>query len=212
MGQRIVTVAATIVLSLGLVACQGHQDGASPTPFNAKAQAAKKKFPVKLRPRTAGPGSGIQTQLTDFQGKPIKAPCGSCHATKAESRRRKDGNSLKKFHNGLTLKHGNLTCLTCHNGDDYDTLRLADDTPVKFDKLMDLCGQCHGPQKRDYDNGSHGGMSGYWDLTKGPRTRNQCVHCHDPHAPAYVGVVPAPGPRDRFLKQPVAPSGAAAHP
>ena len=130
----------------------------------------------------------------------IKAPCGSCHAGKAPALRRKSGESLKIFHSGLTFKHGTLSCLTCHNNDNYDTLRLADDTEVAFDDLMTLCAQCHGTQKRDYDHGSHGGMTGYWDLNKGPRVRNQCIHCHDPHAPAYVGVVPAPGPRDRFLQ------------
>ena len=192
------------VVLLGLTTCQGHPDPTnSTTPTNVDAV----RYPVKFRPRAGGTGSGIITSLRDHSGEVIKAPCGSCHAGKAPKRSRRSGGTLQIFHSGLTLRHGTLTCLTCHNDDDYDTLRLADDTPVQFDDLMTLCGQCHGPQKRDYDHGSHGGMTGFWDLTRGPRLRNQCVHCHDPHAPAYVGVVPAPGPRDRFLRQAVPGKG-----
>jgi hypothetical protein len=78
---------------------------------------------------------------------------------------------------------------------------------VEFADVMKLCAQCHGPQFRDYQHGAHGGMNGYWDLSRGGRSRNNCIDCHDPHAPAYVGAIPAPRPRDRFLT----PAGAAAH-
>jgi hypothetical protein len=64
---------------------------------------------------------------------------------------------------------------------------------------MTLCAQCHGPQFRDYQNGSHGGMNGHWDLSRGPRLRNHCVDCHDPHVPQVLPVHPAPGPKDRFF-------------
>ena len=203
---------AAFAVAIGLSACQGgHLDPAAGitaagiTAAGATAaRATAKRHPVRYRPRPSGVGSGIATDLVDHNGAPIKAPCGSCHAGKAPSTRRRSGETLKIFHSGLRMKHGTLSCLTCHNGNNYDTLRLADDTEVQFDALMTLCGQCHGPQKRDYDHGSHGGMTGFWDLTKGPRVRNQCVHCHDPHAPAYVGMVPAAGPRDRFL-QPARP-------
>ena len=204
--SKLITKGASIVVAFavacGLSACQsGQVDAASAVAAPATSDVAAKRHPVRYRPRPGGSGSGVATGLTDHNGAPIKALCASCHAGKAPSSRRKSGESLKIFHSGLTLKHGTLSCLTCHNASNYDTLRLADDTEVPFDALMTLCGQCHGPQKRDYDHGSHGGMTGYWDLTKGPRVRNQCVHCHDPHAPAYVGVVPAAGPRDRFLQQ-----------
>ena len=59
---------------------------------------------------------------------------------------------------------------------------------------MTLCAQCHGPQFRDYQHGAHGGMTGYWDLTKGGRMRNNCIDCHDPHAPKYPTVTPGPRP------------------
>ena len=62
---------------------------------------------------------------------------------------------------------------------------------------MRLCAQCHGPQFRDYGKGAHGGMEGHWDLSRGGRTRNHCVDCHDPHVPAIRQVQPAGRARDR---------------
>ena len=100
------------------------------------------------------------------------------------------------------MRHGGLTCLSCHGGDGYDALRLADGSAVPFPEVMTLCRQCHGPQARDFAHGTHGGMAGYWDRSKGPRTRNSCVVCHDAHAPAYSAMQPAPGPADRFLDPP----------
>jgi hypothetical protein len=66
---------------------------------------------------------------------------------------------------------------------------------------MALCAQCHGTQKRDYDHGAHGGMRGYWDLKRGPRERNHCVSCHDPHAPKFGTFMPVHPPKDRFLQR-----------
>lgn len=78
-------------------------------------------------------------------------------------------------------------------------LHLADGTRLELVEALSLCGQCHGLQRRDYAHGAHGGMNGYWDLHAGPRTRNHCVHCHDPHQPKYPRLLPAPPPRDRFF-------------
>lgn len=66
-------------------------------------------------------------------------------------------------------------------------------------RAIELCRQCHGPQARDYDHGTHGGMTGYWDTTRGPRLRNHCTDCHDAHSPAIVPVMPAAPPRDRYF-------------
>ena len=97
------------------------------------------------------------------------------------------------------VEHGDLRCQACHAPPDYAELHLADGRRVGRDAQIALCSQCHGTQRRDYDHGAHGGMSGYWDLEQGERTRNTCTDCHDAHAPAYRPVWPAPGPRDRFL-------------
>lgn len=153
------------------------------------------QHPVVIR-RPAGPPL-VATARTNFQGQPVFASCSSCHTTtkpNLDTRRTED---LDQFHQGLNYNHGNLTCLSCHNSTDYDSLRLADTRSVEFADSMTLCSQCHGPQRRDYDMGLHGGMNGHWDLTRGGRTRNTCINCHDPHAPAFPLVMPVLPPRDR---------------
>jgi hypothetical protein len=140
----------------------------------------------------------VATGLTNFHGQPVMASCSSCHATTKPNIDTRTAADLDQFHQGLKYVHGNLTCLSCHNAKNYDTLRMADSRPVEFTDVMTLCSQCHGPQRRDYDMGLHGGMNGHWDLTRGGRTRNTCVNCHDPHAPAFPLVMPVFPPRDRI--------------
>jgi formate-dependent nitrite reductase cytochrome c552 subunit len=142
----------------------------------------------------------IPTGTFDEKGRPVAVACAACHATKPANADARLGTPLPQFHSGLVGQHGNLTCVSCHNpADGYGTLRLADGRSVPYREVMTLCAQCHGPQHRDYLNGAHGGMTGYWDLSKGGRVRNNCIHCHDPHAPKYPTVSPAAGPSDRFL-------------
>lgn len=81
-------------------------------------------------------------------------------------------------------------------------LHLATGEQVPMLQAIRLCAQCHGTQWRDYQRGAHGGMFGYWDLSRGSRTRNHCVDCHDPHTPKFVGGRPVLPPRDRFLAAP----------
>jgi hypothetical protein len=150
----------------------------------------------------------VATGLTNFHGQLVTVSCSSCHATTAPNIDTRTSAELDQFHQGLKYAHGNLSCLSCHNAKNYDTLRMADSRPVEFTAVMTLCSQCHGPQRRDYDMGLHGGMNGHWDLKKGGRTRNNCIHCHDPHAPAFPLVTPVLPPRDRF-SVPVKPN---AHP
>jgi hypothetical protein len=123
--------------------------------------------------------------------------CSSCHATTTPNRAILSGGQLEKFHQGLIYSHGSQSCLNCHNESNYDALRLANGDSVDYVDVMTLGGQCHGPQLRDYQRGLHGGMNGHWDLTRGPRTRNNCINCHDPHAPAFPMVQPVFPPRDR---------------
>lgn len=140
----------------------------------------------------------VATGLTNFHGEPVMAACASCHTTTTPNREIRAGSDLKKFHQGLKYAHGELSCLSCHNADNYQTLRLADGRALDFTESMTLCSQCHGPQRRDYDMGLHGGMNGHWDLRRGGRTRNTCINCHDPHAPAFPLVLPVLPPRDRI--------------
>lgn len=126
--------------------------------------------------------------------------CGVCHSLPTESAPAQRPEELEEFHTDMQFTHGDLTCNACHHPDDRDLLRLADGQAIEFSDTMTLCGQCHGMQMRDYRRGAHGGMKGYWDLSAGPRTRNNCVNCHDPHDPPFPAMLPAAPPRDRFMK------------
>ena len=161
-----------------------------------KPSKKTKKYPVHIR-TPEGPllcDSGKKDAL----GNPIRVRCMTCHDLQEPDRSVKSSAALKTFHKGLVYKHGNLSCLSCHNASNYDTFRLADGTALDRRHVLKLCAQCHGTQVRDYQHGAHGGMTGYWDLTKGPRQRNHCLDCHDPHAPAYPKVRPVFRPKDRF--------------
>lgn len=142
----------------------------------------------------------LDTGMRDVNGRHIGATCNTCHEQHAEAPFAEREDQLKEFHTGLRFAHGDQTCSTCHVQEARDKLRLADGRHLDFAEVMTLCAQCHGPQARDYRNGSHGGMNGYWDLTRGPRTRNGCTDCHNPHMPAYPQVMPVFPPKDRFLE------------
>lgn len=157
------------------------------------------KFEVMIRPVDAH----AVVDAGKVDGHQINVRCDTCHAGKEPNRATASGDELIAFHVGLKFNHGNgaLGCLACHNSEDYETLRKPDGTIVKFDRAMELCAQCHGPQYRDYLGGSHGGMTGYWDLQRGGRVRNSCFDCHDPHAPAFGKMIPMPPPRARTGSQ-----------
>jgi formate-dependent nitrite reductase cytochrome c552 subunit len=195
-----VGVGVLAVVGLGFGAIQISSGARSTGPTSRPAEVTNaSKFAVVIN-RPPGPPQ-VATGQTNFHGQPVFASCVACHTTtkpNLESRRTED---LDQFHQGLKYNHGNLTCLSCHNSTDYDTLRLADTRSVEFSDSMTLCSQCHGPQRRDYDRGLHGGMNGHWDLTRGGRTRNTCINCHDPHTPKFPQVLPVLSPRDRVSVQ-----------
>ena len=139
----------------------------------------------------------VDSGKVDRDGKPIAVRCNTCHSTKEPNIQTNKGSDLKEFHQGLHFNHGTLNCTSCHNPEDYESLRLANGTSIPFSQTIQLCTQCHGTQYRDYKNGSHGGMTGYWDLGRGSRQRNTCTDCHAPHAPDYPQVMPVFPPKVR---------------
>jgi len=148
--------------------------------------------------------TSLRTEVTGPDGAPIRVRCDSCHGLEGI-----EGVALPEQaadaagpHVGLEVRHGDIECASCHAPDEPHRLRLAAGHVLPMREAMRLCAQCHGPQHRDYRRGSHGGMSGYWDLSRGDRIRNHCVDCHDPHAPAFPQFRPLPGPRDRFPPAP----------
>jgi hypothetical protein len=193
-----ITCAALVHFLTGC-APKPHMSVPGPDTLAAEEPAAE-RFPVTIR-KPAGPPA-IKSGSVDDMGNPITIGCTTCHTTKPANAEAKLGTPLTLFHQGLVGKHANLSCVSCHNAaDGYGTLRLADGKSLPYSEVMTLCAQCHGPQYRDYQHGAHGGMTGHWDLSKGPRIRNNCIDCHDPHAPKYPTVAPALGPHDRFLNK-----------
>ena len=159
---------------------------------------AEKRFAVNIN-RPAGPPV---VHVLDDAGVMQTLSCTVCHTLREPDVNNRSTADLDQFHQDISFVHGDLSCLACHNPDDYNTLRLADQRSIAFRDVMTLCAQCHGPQHRDYLKGAHGGMNGYWDLSRGPRTRNGCTDCHNPHSPSFPAMVPTFKPSDRFLSDP----------
>lgn len=161
-----------------------------------KATAPEKapRLPVK---RAAPRQPSVLTGELDHAGNPVSVSCATCHTTRKADFRAGTEKTPTEFHLNLDYAHGKLSCLSCHNSHNYDTLRRADGQIVAYQDAVKLCAQCHGPQTRDYEHGTHGGMVGYWDKSRGKRDRNLCTDCHDVHSPAYPKVMPVFPPRDR---------------
>ncbi|MDC0935817.1 hypothetical protein OAS39_05990 [Pirellulales bacterium] len=166
----------------------------------AEAERSTMKFAVFIR-RPSGPPR-VAIGISDLHGNEVAAACSACHATRQPNHQNRVAKDLDEFHRGMAFSHGTVSCLSCHNDQDYDALRRADGSRVEFADVMTLCAQCHGPQMTAYEHGAHGGMTGYWDLDRGPQLKNHCIDCHDPHAPQFPKMQPTFKPHDRFLDQP----------
>lgn len=191
--------ACAVVIATAAIAAESVAAPAAAPPAKPAPHA------VVLRRHEAAPR--VLSDAVDHAGKPATIACSTCHATRPPNPANRSGADLDLFHQGLQVVHGTNACISCHDPGNYDNLHLADGTKVAFADAMQLCSQCHGPQRRDWEHGAHGGMNGYWDLARGGRVRNTCIQCHDPHVPKYQGAIPMPPPRDRFLT----PSAGAAH-
>lgn len=180
----------------GIVASASSQEPADIGAASSEAATAPNSFEVIVR-RPAGPPR-ITLVGTDPQGRTGSVACSTCHSVRRPNTQNVSAATLDEFHQGMAFNHGKITCYACHNPGDADTLRLADGRPVAYQDVMTLCSQCHGPQATAFAHGAHGGMNGHWDLSRGPQTKNNCIDCHDPHAPSYPKMVVGFKPRDRF--------------
>lgn len=189
------------VLLQGL-ACSGparENDAPDWTPASSDAPV----YPTHI---VAPPSTGmLKTEATEVSGDPVGIACMTCHeagagATQSFAQRTREARSKdspRSMHTEVVLAHGNLECASCHQTDSPDHLHIAAGESFSLAESMRLCSQCHGLIRTAYDNGAHGGMRGYWDLQRGPRERNDCIACHNPHSPAHPQVIPAPGPKDK---------------
>src|SRR5690554_1913828 len=162
----VVALISGVILAVGILLLfgKGNDVSTEPVVFEPKGELHEV---VILTP----PGIGtLRTGLEDLHGNPIGVACSTCHADRAalvDTPMIEHAADLKEFHTELKFEHGTLTCSSCHHPDDRDKLRLSNGTEVAFTDVMTLCAQCHGTQYRSYENGAHGGMTGYWDLSRG---------------------------------------------
>jgi cytochrome c553 len=193
------TALAAVLVFGGVAACNRDQPASMRAAPGAKSGAVTIHEPAKLTSIEA-PGK------TDSLGRTLRVACVTCHSVRdagAGGRFPERASDLHEFHVGLVVDHGKLPCLSCHvdRAGGVPKLHLADGTEITTADAMRLCGQCHGPKLATYQRGAHGGMNGYWDLSKGGRLRNHCVDCHDPHLPAFQPSRPVLPPRDRGVLQ-----------
>ncbi len=187
-------------LTLGLCALSGCA-GADPSSTDAEDGAVAATPAAVHSTHVHAPRSLVAMEVPvpgrEDETAPIR--CATCHALRPNDYEPPASvDDLRPPHNGLTFEHGELACVSCHDRGAADDLHLASGEIVPMSEAMRLCAQCHGTQMRDYEHGAHGGMRGHWDLSRGPRERNHCVDCHDPHEPAFPTMQPLPGPNDRF--------------
>lgn len=197
-----VGLVAVVAISLVLTAwiTREEKDAAS---RSAGAASERVIAPPALHPVTIVVDEGaprVATDRNDGSGATVTVRCGTCHASKPANPSLRTAAELDVFHQGLEFRHGELSCLACHDATNYDRLKSASGEAIEFADHQRLCVQCHGPTARDYEHGAHGGMTGHWDLSRGPRTRLGCTRCHDPHAPAYPAMTRTFFSIDRFAE------------
>lgn len=189
----IAVIALFFVGALAMPLVQRHMQRDRPGRAFSDKVIGDFQHPVTIR--LPGGKPWVDSGKKDSRGETVMVGCATCHDTREPNFKAVNGEALNEFHKGLKTRHGDQTCLSCHNPEDYNTLKRADGRSLDFSESMQLCAQCHGPQYRDYQNGSHGGMTGHWDLKQGPRERNHCTDCHDPHHPKYPLVMPVFPPK-----------------
>jgi hypothetical protein len=109
--------------------------------------------------------------------------CSQCHNNKPVRVAR----AAEMAHGEIVLVHGSptrpLSCYTCHNKDERDSLVTEQGINVDMDHSYQLCGQCHFRQKKDWVGGAHGKRISYW---AGQRVVKNCTACHNPHSPRFA--------------------------
>ena len=118
-------------------------------------------------------------------------PCSECHSP--EDAIDPTPRPVPDHEETVVFNHDsqNRWCLDCHDSKDRDKLHLADGRLISFEESYKLCGQCHGPELRDWKRGIHGKRTGSWS---GQKEYLLCAHCHDPHSPAIKQIEPLPPP------------------
>lgn len=115
-------------------------------------------------------------------------------------------------HREVVLDHGfNDRCFACHDRADRERLVLGGGRTLPFAQAPRLCAECHGTTYRDWERGTHGKTSGYWNPALGPQKRFSCIECHDPHVPAFAPMSALPGPQTLRMGTPRRPEHEGRH-
>lgn len=204
-GCRLLTVALALHLAGGVLAWSGCGDQRgqvrSIRSFAATVDAAPPATRFTTEVRLPHRALGMNSGAVDELGRPVRIACAVCHEALEPRRGRALATQPRRFHRAVTVDHGGQTCRTCHAAPRFARLQLGSGQSLSHGRSIELCGQCHSGQLRDYRHGAHGGMSGHWDLDAGGRERNHCIVCHDPHRPAIEAVLPAPRARYRTTER-----------
>lgn len=112
--------------------------------------------------------------------------CMECHKT-LEAKWEMD--RLWVEHKTVQLNHGNNKfCLNCHHPENRNAFKHDDGSEIPEQNVVALCARCHGTVHRDWEAGVHGRQNGYWDRSKGARSKLTCIQCHDPHNPRFAAI------------------------
>ena len=108
--------------------------------------------------------------------------CSQCHNNKSV----RIAQAAEMAHGDIELDHGGrekpLSCFTCHNKEERDSLETEAGVKVDMDHSYQMCAQCHFRQLKDWVGGAHGKRVSYW---AGNRVVKSCVSCHNPHSPRF---------------------------
>jgi hypothetical protein len=159
--------------------------------------ACGQRFDLSKRALADPPPASSAVVVEDHPALVSTYPCSGCH------RDRKPDPTPRKLTEYHTQKNGfdhgtkQDWCYRCHSIDDMDKLHTTLGAPVAFSDPQDLCGSCHGDKLIDWKAGLHGLNRGSWN---GPKLRQSCTFCHNPHKPAFEPMKPE-RPPDVFAKR-----------
>jgi len=181
------TLALLLILGAGWAAHSG-QGGVSQIYKNATAPFDDEKAVQSVLElpddtvlvRSRYQGGYFRTETRKDKIKRFK--CSQCHNNKPV----RVAQAAEMVHGDIKLDHGGrekpLSCFTCHNKEDRDSLETEAGVKVDMDHSYQMCAQCHFRQKKDWVGGAHGKRVSYW---AGPRVVKSCVSCHNPHSPRF---------------------------
>ena len=126
--------------------------------------------------------------IPERKGEITSYSCLECHSKPLHEMQ--SDTLVKKAHWNIKMNHADdntMNCVTCHNGNNMNTLKGITGKEIDFNLSYKLCGQCHTNQFKDWAGGAHGKRIGGWAP---PRASMTCVNCHNPHDPHFETRLP----------------------